>query len=127
MVRITIPNVWKEKSILRKRGVLVKYRVERSDRTLLVTSAAHGVYATQKKMASLEYQQLLIIHPIDSEGMKKLYNNIITGTKPGEIIAANGFHPAVVETECHRSQKVHHEILCKRIIPEVLVFKTSKH
>jgi hypothetical protein len=48
MVRITIPNVWKEKSILRKRGVLVKYRVERSDRTLLVTSAAHGVYATQK-------------------------------------------------------------------------------
>ena len=65
------------------------------------------------------------IPPIDSEGMKKLYTNIIEGKKPNEIIAAHGFHPAVVETEYHRSQKLHHDMLCKRIISEILVMKTS--
>jgi hypothetical protein len=103
----------------------VRHRVERSDRTLLVTSAAQGLYATPKKTASLEYQELLNIPQIDSEGMKKLYTNIIEGKKPNEIIAAHGFHPAVVETEYHRSQKLHHDMLCKRIISEVLVWKTS--
>jgi DNA-binding Lrp family transcriptional regulator len=125
IVHTTIANVWKEKSTLRKSGVLVRHRVERSDRTLLVTSAAQGVYATPKKTASLEYQELLNIPPVDSEGMKKLYTNIIEGKKPNEIIAAHGFHPAVVETEYHRSQKLHHDMLCKRIISEVLVLKTS--
>jgi biotin operon repressor len=125
MVGTTIPNVWKEKSTLRKSGVLVRHRIERSDRTLLVTSAAQGVYASQKKTASLEYQQLLNIPPIDSEGIKKLYTSIIAGKKPDEIIAAYGFHPAVVETEYHRSQKVRQDILSKRIIYEVLVLKTS--
>ena len=126
IVGTTIPNVWKEKSTLRKSGVLVRHRVERSDRTLLVTSAAQGLYATQKRTASLDYQELLDIPPIDSEGMKKLYTNIIEGKKPNEIIAANGFHPAVVETEYHRSQKLHHDMLAKRIISEVLdVWKTS--
>jgi hypothetical protein len=121
----TIPNVWKEKSTLRKSGVFARHRVERSDRTLLVTSAAQGVYATQKKTASLEYQELLNIPAIDSEGMKKLYTSIIAGKKPDEIIAAYGFHPAVVETEYHRSQKLHQDMLSKRIIYEVLVLKTS--
>ena len=107
IVGTTIPNVWKEKSTLRKSGVFVRHRVERSDRTLLVASAAQGLYATPKKTASLEYQELLNIPQIDSEGMKILYTNIIEGKKPNEIIAAHGFHPAVVETECHRSQKVH--------------------
>jgi len=125
IVGTTTPNVWKEKSTLRKSGVFVRHRVERSDRTLLVTSAAQGLYATPKKAASLEYQELLNIPPIDSEGMKKLYTNIIEGKKPNEIIAAHGFHPAVVETEYHRSQKLHHDMLCKRIISEVLVMKTS--
>jgi hypothetical protein len=97
IVGTTISNVWKEKSTLRKSGVLVRHRVERSDRTLLVTSAAQGVYATQKKTASLEYQELLNIPPLHTEGMKKLYTSIIAGKKP-EIIAAYGFHPAVVET-----------------------------
>jgi hypothetical protein len=125
IVGTTIPNVWKEKSTLRKSGVLVRHRVERSDRTLLVTSAAQGVYTTQKKTASLEYQELLNIPPIDSEGMKKLYTDIIAGKKPDEIIAAYGFHPAVVETEYHRSQRLHQDMLSKRIISEVLVWKTS--
>ena len=125
IVGTTIPNVWKEKSTLRKSGVFVRHRVERSDRTLLVTSAAQGVYATQKKTASLEYQELLNIPAIDSEGMKKLYTSIIAGKKPDEIIAAYGFHPAVVETEYHRSQKLHQDMLSKRIIYEVLVLKTS--
>ena len=125
IVGTTIPNVWKEKSTLRKSGIFVRHRVERSDRTLLVTSAAQGVYATQKKTASLEYQELLNIPAIDSEGMKKLYTSIIAGKKPDEIIAAYGFHPAVVETEYHRSHKLHHDMLCKRIISEVLVMKTS--
>jgi hypothetical protein len=126
IVGTTIPNVWKEKSTLRKSGVFVRHRVERSDRTLLVTSAAQGLYGTPKKTASLEYQELLNIPPIDSEGMKKLYTNIIDGKKPNEIIAAHGFHPAVVETEYNRSQKLHHDMLCKRIISEVLIMKTSK-
>jgi hypothetical protein len=125
IVGTTIPNVWKEKSTLRKSGVLVRHRVERSDRTLLVTSAAQGVYATQKKTASLEYQELLNIPPLDTEGMKKLYTSIIAGKKPDEIIAAYGFHPAVVETEYHRSQKLRQDMLSKRIISEVLVLKTS--
>ena len=125
IVGTTIPNVWKEKSTLKKSGVLVRHRIERSDRTLLVTSAAQGVYATQKKTASLEYQELLNIPAIDSEGMKKLYTSIIAGKKPDEIIAAYGFHPAVVETEYHRSQKLHQDMLSKRIIYEVLVLKTS--
>jgi hypothetical protein len=42
-----------------------------------------------------------------SEGMKKLYTNVIKGKKPNEIITAHGFRPAVVETEYHRSQKLH--------------------
>ena len=125
IVGTTIPNVWKEKSTLRKSGVFVRHRVEHSDRTLLVTSAGQGVYATQKKTASLEYQELLNIPAIDSEGMKKLYTSIIAGKKPDEIIAAYGFHPAVVETEYHRSQKLHRDMLSKRIIYEVLVLKTS--
>jgi hypothetical protein len=125
IVGTTIPNVWKEKSTLRKSGVLVRHRVERSDRTLLVTSAAQGVYATQKKMASSEYQELLNIPPLDSEGMKKLYTSIIAGKKPDEIIAAYGFHPSVVETEYHRSHKLYHDMLCERIVSEVLVLKTS--
>ena len=125
IVGTTIPNVWKEKSTLRKSGVLVRQRLERSERTMLVASAAQGVYASQKKTASLEYQELLNIPAIDSEGMKKLYTSIIAGKKPDEIIAAYGFHPAVVETEYHRSQKLHHDMLCKRIISEVLLMKTS--
>ena len=52
--------------------------------------------------------------------MKKLYTNIIT-----EIIAPHGFHPAVVETEYHRSQKFRRDMLCRRIMSEVLVWKTS--
>ena len=51
IVGTTIPNVWKEKSILRKSGVLVRHRVERCDRTLLVTSGAQAVYGTQSKAA----------------------------------------------------------------------------
>jgi hypothetical protein len=79
IVGTTIPNVWKEKSTMRKSGVLLRHRVERSDKTLLVTSAAQGVYATRRNAASIEYQELLDIPPIDSEGMKKLYTNIIAG------------------------------------------------
>ncbi|MGA9154286.1 MAG: hypothetical protein WBZ36_27200 [Candidatus Nitrosopolaris sp.] len=126
IVGTTIPNVWKEKSTLRKSGVLVRHRVERSDRTLFVTSGAQAVYGTQSKAAIAEYHELLDIPPIDSDGMKKLYSAIITGKKPAEIIAEHGFHPAVVETEYARSQKFHHDMLSKRIISEVLLMKTSK-
>jgi hypothetical protein len=129
IVGTTIPNVWKEKSTLRKSGVLVRHRVERSDRTLLVNPAAQGVYATQRKAGTLEYQELLNIPPIDSEGMKKLYTDILAGKKPDEIIAEHGFHPSVVEAEYHRSQNLHHDMLLKRIISEVLyvyVMKTNK-
>jgi hypothetical protein len=58
--------------------------------------------------------------------MKKLYTDIIAGKKPAQIIATRGFHPAVVETEYHRSQNLHHDTLLKRIISEVLLMKTSK-
>jgi len=118
LVGTTIPNVWKEKSILRRSGVLVS-RVERRDRTLLVASA-QGIYSSQRKAASLEYQELLNIPPIDPEGMKKLYTNIIAGKKPNEIIAEHGFHPAVVETEYDRSRNLQHDMLLKRIISEGL-------
>jgi hypothetical protein len=94
-------------STLKKSGFLVRHQVERSDRTLLVTSAEQDLYATRRKAASQEYQELLNIPPIDPEGMKKLYTDINAGKKPNEIIAAHGFHPAIVETEYHRSQKLH--------------------
>jgi biotin operon repressor len=123
IVGTTIPNVWKEKSTLRKSGVLVRHRVH-SDKTLLVTPEAQGV--NRRKATSQEYQELLNIPPIDPEGMKKLYTDIIAGKKPDDIIAAHGFHPAVVETEYHRSQKLHHDMLLKRIISEVLTWKISE-
>jgi len=126
IVGTTKPNVWKEKSTLRKSGVLVSHRVERSDRTLLVTSGAQAVYGTQSKAAIAQYHELLDIAPIDSDGMKKLYSTIVAGKKPAEIIAEHGFHPAVVETEYNRSQKFHRDMLSKRIISEVLLMKTSK-
>ncbi len=127
LVGTTIPNVWKEKSNLRKSGVVVRQRVERRDRTLLVTSAAQGLYFSQRKAATLEYQELLNIPPIDSEGMKKLYTNIIAGKKPIEIIAEHGFHPAVVEAEYHRSQNLHYNMLLKRIISEVLYVSVTRN
>jgi hypothetical protein len=92
IVGTTISNVWKEKSTLKKSGFLLRHQVERSDITLLVTSAEQDVYPTRRKAASQEYQELLNIPPIDPEGMKKLYTNIIAGTKPDEIIATHGFH-----------------------------------
>jgi hypothetical protein len=57
---------------------------------------------------------------------QKLYTNIIAGKKPDEIIAAHGFHPAVVETEYRRSQNLRRDMLTKRIMSEVLIMKTSK-
>lgn len=126
IVGTTIPNVWKEKSTMKKSGVYVRHRVERSDKTLLYTSASQEVSASRRKGTSQEYQELLNIPPIDPEGMKKLYSSLNAGKKPYEIIAAHGFHPAVVETEYHRSQKFHYDILVKRIISEVLIWKTNE-
>lgn len=126
IVETTIQNVWKEKSILRKSGIFARQRIERSDQTLLVTPAPQDIYAIRRKSTTLEYQELLNIPPIDGEGMKKLYCSITAGKKPHEIIASHGFHPAVVETEYHRSQKFHHDMLVKRIIAEVIIWKTSE-
>jgi hypothetical protein len=126
IVRTTIANVWKEKSTLKKSETLVRQGVERRDRTLLVTSATQDDYAIRRKSTTLGYQDLLNITPIDREGLKKLYSSINAGKKPHEIIAANGFHPAVVETEYLRSQKFRHDMLVKRIIAEVLTMKSSE-
>jgi hypothetical protein len=73
IVGTTIPNVWKEKSTLRKSGVFVRHRVERSDKTLLVTSAAPGLYATPKKTTSLEYQELLNIPQLKKNAATEPY------------------------------------------------------
>jgi hypothetical protein len=107
----------------------LRQKVERSDRTLLVTSGAQDLYPinpNRRKGTSQEYQDLLNIPPIEPDGIRKLYKDLNAGKKPIEIIAAHGFHPAVVEAEYHRSQKLRHDILVKRIISEVLVLRTSE-
>ncbi|MGB6672240.1 MAG: hypothetical protein WBE34_07395 [Candidatus Nitrosopolaris sp.] len=129
IVGTSVANVYKEKSTLRKSGFLLRHKVERSDRTLLVAADGQDLYASnpnRRKGPNQEYQELLSIPPIEPEGMKKLYSDLNAGKKPFEIIAAHGFHPAVVETEYHRSQKLHNDILVKRIMSEVLIWKTSE-
>jgi hypothetical protein len=126
MVSTTIANVWKEKSQLR--GVLMRQKVERSDKTVLLTSAPqdlYGIAASRRKGIRHDYEELLDIPPIDSAGMKILYNDINAGRRPNEIIAAHGFNPLVVQTEYNRSNVLHHDSLLKRIISEVIIWKTG--
>jgi hypothetical protein len=127
IVGTTVANVYKEKSTFRKSGFFLRHKVERSDKTLLVASAGQ-LYASNpnRRKGPNQYQELLSIPPIEPEGMKTLYSDLNAGKKPFEIIAAHGFHPAVVETEYHRSQILHHDILVKRIMSEVLIWKTSE-
>jgi hypothetical protein len=45
---------------------------------------------------------LLNVPQLDTEGLKKLYSEFRKGKRPTQIIAENGFHPELVESEYQR-------------------------
>jgi hypothetical protein len=53
-----------------------------------------------------DYARHLNILPVDSEGIKKLYTEFKNKKKPVDIIAEDGFPPAVVEVEYKRFLKL---------------------
>ena len=48
---------------------------------------------------------MLNVPQLDTEGLRKLYGELLNGKKPQEIIAENGFHPELVESENQRFQR----------------------
>jgi hypothetical protein len=49
---------------------------------------------------------LLNVPQLDTDGLRKLYGELLNGKKPQEIIAENGFHPELVESENQRFQRL---------------------
>lgn len=121
----TEANVWKEKSNLKRSGLMVRQKVERSDKTVLLATDSQDALirgiSTRNGTTRQEYQALLEIPPIDPEGMKILYSDLLEGKKPAEIIAAHGFHPDVVEVEYRRVNKLDPRSLADRIITDYVV------
>lgn len=126
MVHTTKENVWKEKSKMASEGRIMrrtttKITAERKDDTMLLlpsssTSSGGQVGSTSKSTARSRslplkrtstsdddhYFRHLNISPIDSEGMKLMYKEFNNNKKPVDIIAENGFPPAIVEVEYNR-------------------------
>jgi hypothetical protein len=121
----TKENVWKEKTIMGTEDLIVrrtatKVTSERKDDTMLVLSSntdsgGEGVSrlknTAQSRSLALKtrsgsdndrYMRYLNISPVDTEGMKRLYQEFKNGTKPADIIAEHGYPPAVVEVEYRR-------------------------
>jgi transposase-like protein len=100
IVGTTPANVWKEKSKLRRSGLLLGRRtVELSKKTkdeMLILSV------DDRQKSDTNHYQHLNIPALDMEGMKKLYTDFKMGKKPIDIIAKHGFHPDVVEKEYRR-------------------------
>jgi hypothetical protein len=124
-VGTTKENVWKEKSKMGSEGQLVrrtttKLTAERKDDTMLllppttnlgVESDSASKNAAHTRSLALKtksgsghdgYLRYLNISPLDTEGMKRLYQEFKNGTKPADIIAKYGYPPEVVEIEYRR-------------------------
>jgi hypothetical protein len=125
MVGTTIENVWKEKSKMGADGLIVrrttkKITAERKDDTMLVlpsssTNSGGEADSSLKTIAQSrssplkrksksdndQYLRQLNISPVDLEGMKIMYKEF-NNKKPVDIIAENGFPPAIVEVEYKR-------------------------
>jgi hypothetical protein len=109
MVGTTEAYVWKERSKLKTRDLLITRDTEvisrRSHEALAVTnSPVNRIFGaeTPPRVKHLNVQPnnvLLNVPQLDTEGLKKLYSEFRTGKKPTQIIAENGFHPELVESE----------------------------
>jgi hypothetical protein len=125
MVGTTKEYVWKEKSKMGSEGLIVrrtttKIIAERKDDTMLLlpsttnlggesdsalkNTAQSGPLALKTKSSFDDdrYLRHLNISPVDTEGMKRMYQEFKDGTKSVDIIAEYGYPPAVVEVEYRR-------------------------
>jgi hypothetical protein len=97
IVGTTEAYVWKEKSKLKTRGILIS-----RDTEVISKTSQLNIYSNNT---------LLNLPQLDTEGLKKLYSEFGIGKKPAEIIAQNGFHPEVVENEYQRfSRLTEHDV-----------------
>jgi biotin operon repressor len=128
-VGTTPANVWKEKSRLKSRGLLLSRRtVEQStkktnDETILVSADE------RRSRSDNNYYRFLNLPQLDTNAVKKLYDEFRTGKKPIDIIADNGFHPEVVANEYKRYMKFHKrdiDILQERYISSIIKYPIAK-
>jgi DNA-binding CsgD family transcriptional regulator len=121
IVGTTEAYVWKEKSKLKARGLLIRRDTEvisrRSHEALSVTASPVNGILGREVLRHAKYQSicsnniLLDVPQLDTEGLKKLYSEFRTGKKPAQIIAENGFHPELVENEYQRfSRFTEHDV-----------------
>ena len=92
IVGTTEAYVWKEKSKSKTAGLLV-----RSDTQVISKTNRLSIYSNNS---------LLNVPQLDTDGLRKLYGELLNGKKPQEIIAENGFHPELVESENQRFQRL---------------------
>jgi biotin operon repressor len=92
IVGTTEAYVWKEKSKSKTAGLLV-----RSDTQVISKTNRLSIYSNNS---------LLNVPQLDTDGLRKLYGELLNGKKPEEIIAENGFHPELVESENQRFQRL---------------------
>jgi hypothetical protein len=112
MVGTTEAYVWKEKSKLKTSGLLITRDTEvisrRSHESLSVkTSPVNRILGAEtlprdKHLNVRPSNTLLNVPQLDTEGLKKLYSEFRKGKRPTQIIAENGFHPELVESEYQR-------------------------
>jgi hypothetical protein len=84
--------VWNEKSKSKTAGLLV-----RRDTQVISKTSQLSIYSNNS---------LLNVPQLDTDGLRKLYGELLNGKKPQEIIAENGFHPELVESENQRFQRL---------------------
>ena len=92
IVGTTKAYVWKEKNKSKTAGLLV-----RRDTQVISKTSQLSIYSNNS---------LLNVPQLDTEGLRKLYGELLNGKKPQEIIAENGFHPELVESENQRFQRL---------------------
>jgi hypothetical protein len=92
IVGTTEAYVWKEKSKSKTAGLLVQ-----RDTQVISKTSRLSIYANNS---------LLNLPQLDRDGLRKLYGELLNGKKPSEIIAENGFHPELVESENERFQRL---------------------
>jgi hypothetical protein len=128
-VGTTPANVWKEKSRLKSRGLLLSHRtVEQStkktnDETIIVSADE------RRSRSDNNYYRFLNLPQLDTNAVKKLYDEFRTGKKPIDIIADNGFHPEVVANEYKRYMKFRQrdiDILQERYISSIIKYPIAK-
>lgn len=116
-VGTTEAYVWKEKSKLKSRGLLISRETEEvvsktSHESLSVTTSPANVVLEAESLRRSKYPNihnnstLLNLPQLDTDGLKKLYSDFDAGKKPAQIIAENGFHPELVENEYQRFSRI---------------------